>query len=301
MSYEGTAAAAADILHNLAKGAGTSPGTTAFDPKHSEGLGPFGKIQLPGPDNEEKRSLETEIGALIQRINLLEAKANTVNHQSFPDTPNEFSDSYPFDGRSPVATSNRSTAQASVRNGGNGRGSSRVSNLLAARVDKNGDTRTVSEDDISYLREHVNKQAEEIKNNRSVITSVSEQLQKQTEQTKSAFVRVEQEEIAKMQRELKKHAQTNEAFLKAFREIGTIITQVAKGDLSMKVQIHAAEVDPEITTFKKAINTMMDQLQEFGSEVSRVAREVGTQGVLGGQAQVSGVQGIWKELTENGL
>ena len=67
-----------------------------------------------------------------------------------------------------------------------------------------------------------------------------------------------------------------------------------------KVQIHDVEMDPEIVTFKKTINTMMDQLQVFGSEVSRVAREVGTEGILGGQARITGVSGIWKELTENG-
>lgn len=49
------------------------------------------------------------------------------------------------------------------------------------------------------------------------------------------------------------------------------------------------------------INTMMDQLQIFSSEVSRVAREVGTEGILGGQAQISGVDGTWKELTDNGM
>ena len=84
------------------------------------------------------------------------------------------------------------------------------------------------------------------------------------------------------------------------REIGAIITNVANGDLSHKVQLHAKEMDPEIRTFKQTINTMMDQLQMFGSEVSRVAREVGTEGELGGQAQITGVSGIWKELTENG-
>jgi osomolarity two-component system sensor histidine kinase NIK1 len=60
-------------------------------------------------------------------------------------------------------------------------------------------------------------------------------------------------------------------------------------------------MDDEIVLFKRTINTMMDQLEVFGSEVSRVAREVGTEGILGGQAQITGVHGIWKELTENGM
>ncbi len=64
--------------------------------------------------------------------------------------------------------------------------------------------------------------------------------------------------------------------------------------------MNTVEMDPEITTFKRTINTMMDQLQVFSSEVSRVAREVGTEGILGGQAQIEGVDGTWKELTYNG-
>ena len=66
------------------------------------------------------------------------------------------------------------------------------------------------------------------------------------------------------------------------------------------MQIHAVEIDTEIATFKHTINTMIDQLQTFSSEVSRVAREVGTEGILGGQAQIDGVDGTWKELTNNG-
>ncbi|KAH7308864.1 histidine kinase [Rhexocercosporidium sp. MPI-PUGE-AT-0058] len=83
------------------------------------------------------------------------------------------------------------------------------------------------------------------------------------------------------------------------REIGHIVTAVARGDLSQKVQIHAVEIDTEIATFKHTINTKIDQLQTFSSEVSCVAREVGTEGMLGGQAQIDGVDGTWKELTNN--
>ena len=113
-------------------------------------------------------------------------------------------------------------------------------------------------------------------------------------------MRVENEDVSILERELRKHQQANEAFQKALREIGGIITQVANGDLSKRVQIQATEMDHEIAAFKVTINTMMDQLEIFGSEVTRVAREVGTEGILGGQAQISGVHGIWKELTDNG-
>jgi osomolarity two-component system, sensor histidine kinase NIK1 len=60
------------------------------------------------------------------------------------------------------------------------------------------------------------------------------------------------------------------------------------------------EMDREIEIFKGTINSMTDQLQTFASEVSRVAREVGTEGRLGGQASVNGVEGTWRELTDNG-
>ena len=123
----------------------------------------------------------------------------------------------------------------------------------------------------------------------------------QKERAARTLVNVEHTQINSLERELLKHQQANEAFQKALKEIGTIITNVAKGDLSQKVQIHAVEMDPEIATFKRTINTMMDQLQLFGNEVSRVAHEVGTEGNLGGQAQITGVSGIWKNLTDNGI
>ncbi len=80
------------------------------------------------------------------------------------------------------------------------------------------------------------------------------------------------------------------------RDIATVTTAVANGDLSRKI---AVEVKGEILELKNTVNTMVDQLNAFGAEVTRVAREVGTEGVLGGQAQVRGVSGVWKELTDN--
>ncbi|PYJ08595.1 MAG: hypothetical protein DME25_01035, partial [Verrucomicrobia bacterium] len=73
-------------------------------------------------------------------------------------------------------------------------------------------------------------------------------------------------------------------------------TAVARGDLSRKITV---DVKGEILELKNTINTMVDQLNAFAAEVTRVAREVGTEGKLGGQAQVAGVAGIWKELTDN--
>src|SRR6266481_6461215 len=80
------------------------------------------------------------------------------------------------------------------------------------------------------------------------------------------------------------------------RNIAEVTTAVAKGDLSKKITV---DVKGEILELKSTINTMVDQLNGFASEVSRVAREVGTEGRLGGQANVPGVAGTWKDLTDS--
>jgi CheY-like chemotaxis protein/HAMP domain-containing protein/signal transduction histidine kinase len=80
------------------------------------------------------------------------------------------------------------------------------------------------------------------------------------------------------------------------RNIAEVTTAVARGDLSRKITV---DVRGEILELKNTINTMVDQLNAFAAEVTRVAREVGTEGKLGGQAQVPGVAGTWKDLTDN--
>ncbi|MEV4102520.1 HAMP domain-containing protein [Nonomuraea sp. NPDC049649] len=80
------------------------------------------------------------------------------------------------------------------------------------------------------------------------------------------------------------------------RDIAVVTTAVAKGDLSRKVTVDAVG---EMFELKNTVNTMVDQLSAFAEEVTRVAREVGTEGQLGGQAQVTGVSGVWKDLTDN--
>ena len=80
------------------------------------------------------------------------------------------------------------------------------------------------------------------------------------------------------------------------RNIAEVTTAVARGDLSRKITV---DVKGEILELKNTINTMVDQLNAFAGEVTRVAREVGTEGKLGGQAQVPGVGGTWKDLTDN--
>src|SRR5207245_9061593 len=81
------------------------------------------------------------------------------------------------------------------------------------------------------------------------------------------------------------------------RNIAEVTTAVALGDLSKKITV---DVRGEILELKNTINTMVDQLSGFASEVTRVAREVGTEGRLGGQAQVPGVAGVWRGLTDRG-
>ena len=80
------------------------------------------------------------------------------------------------------------------------------------------------------------------------------------------------------------------------RNIAQVTTAVAKGDLTQKITVDA---QGEILQLKDTLNTMVDQLSAFADEVTRVAREVGTEGRLGGQAHVRGVGGYWKDLTDN--
>src|SRR5687768_5292495 len=80
------------------------------------------------------------------------------------------------------------------------------------------------------------------------------------------------------------------------RNIAEVTTAVARGDLSRKITV---DVKGEILELKNTINTMVDQLNSFSAEVTRVAREVGSEGKLGGQATVKGVGGVWKDLTDS--
>ena len=80
------------------------------------------------------------------------------------------------------------------------------------------------------------------------------------------------------------------------RDIAAVTTAVANGDLSQKVTV---DVAGEMLELKNTVNTMVDQLSSFGAEVTRVAREIGVEGELGGQAQVPGAAGTWKDLTDS--
>ncbi|KAN0122428.1 two-component histidine kinase [Hyaloscypha variabilis] len=254
-------------------------------------------VKLPGAESPAKLALERDIAALVARVQSLETKAISVNNQALPDTPNE---------------TGAPSAFADVLTGGPGRAATKnhptrkTSNnsLLSGRDSATGERpqklpRLSNDELIETLQQQIDDQAKQIHSGKLKQDAIQAQMLEQAQQQEKAINQYEVERVASLERELKKHQQANEAFQKALREIGEIITAVARGDLSKKVQIHSVEMDPEITTFKRVINTMMDQLQIFSSEVSRVAREVGTEGILGGQAQISGVDGTWKELTDN--
>ena len=89
---------------------------------------------------------------------------------------------------------------------------------------------------------------------------------------------------------------TEQQLTSQMRNIAEVTISVANGDLSKKITV---DVQGEILQLKDAINIMVDQLRSFSSEVTRVAREVGTEGKLGGQAVVKDVAGVWKDLTDN--
>jgi osomolarity two-component system sensor histidine kinase NIK1 len=242
-----------------------------------------------------KRAFEREVSALLARVRQLELKATSVGTHTLPNTPNDSIETLapsPFADNAPAKSTSNSARQQLVKS------------LLASKAGEAGPTQALytklSFEELEALREHVTDQTKLLDSQKNELAGVNAQLLEQKQLQEQALKAVEVARVAALERELKKHQQANEAFQKALREIGEIVTAVARGDLSKKVQIHSVEMDPEITTFKRTINTMMDQLQVFSSEVSRVAREVGTEGILGGQAQIAGVDGTWKELTENG-
>ncbi len=239
---------------------------------------PTDRVKLPGRESPEKQALELELSLLVLRIEHLESRANSAAVTVFPDTPNETSESFYGEEATPSPANPPKPARP----------------RYVAAPPHNGIGQA-----LEGLREHVDDQSKLLDTQRRELAGVNAQLLEQ-KQLQEHAAKAEEIRVQQLERELWKHQQANEAFQKALREIGEIVTAVARGDLSKKVRMNSVDMDPEITTFKRTINTMMDQLQVFASEVSRVAREVGTEGILGGQAQIEGVDGTWKELTDNG-
>lgn len=292
MADQSALVAAAAILRGLAAE------SNASIPVHRAG-GTNKSIELPGPETPARLQLEMELAALVHRVHHLETRANSTGTTAFPDTPNETTDSVFGDEASspsgPGRDASKTPRQVTVtRNGGGGGGGG------GGAVDQLTAGLPLTDEALEGLREHVDDQSKLLDSQRQELAGVKAQLLQQEQLQEKALAIIEQERVATLERELWKHQKANEAFQKALREIGDILTAVARGDLSKRVRLNNVEMDPEITTFKRTINTMMDQLGDFSSEVSRVAREVGTEGILGGQAQIEGVDGIWKELTDNG-
>ena len=271
-------ATAAEIIASLAADTKSPPAVPST-------LG--NKVKLPGRETPAKRNLEVELHKLSLRVAQLESQAAAA--VTFPETPNEGTDSLFGDDNGSSPSGSRPP-------------SSRPRAAAPSAGSDNPATmpRQLTREALEGLREHVDDQSKLLDSQRQELAGVNAQLLEQKQLQEKALEMLEQERVATLERELWKHQKANEAFQKALREIGEIVTAVARGDLTMKVRMNTVEMDPEITTFKRTINAMMDQLQIFASEVSRVAREVGTEGLLGGQARIGGVDGTWKELTDNG-
>ena len=147
--------------------------------------------------------------------------------------------------------------------------------------------------EILQLKETINTMVEQLRSFASEVTRVAREVGTEGRLGVQAVV----PGVAGTWKDLTDSVNTMGANLTAqVRNIAEVTTAVARGDLSRKITV---DVKGEILELKNTINTMVDQLNGFASEVTRVAREVGTEGKLGGQAQVSGVGGTWKDLTDN--
>ena len=303
MTTEEMSAALAGVLSNLAKRFDTVEDRW----KHATMNGTVPKserILLPGPDTISKAALEQELSALATRIQLLEARASATSGRSLPNTPNE-PETVPETSVTQNPYPQRPPHYRTLSDF-KGLRNSFINKILAETATtsmsgSDGQAVQLTMEQMGSIRDHITQQAEHIQSQKNFIDNVNTQLLLQKEETEKALggLSTGVEDIDSLKREMQKHQQANFAFQKSLREIGNIVTAVANGDLSKKVLIHAKELDPEITTFKRTINTMVDQLQEFAYQVSHLARETGTEGRLGGQAVLPGVSGIWAELTSN--
>jgi osomolarity two-component system sensor histidine kinase NIK1 len=245
---DSTLSAAGALLQSLATN--TSIALTSYQSHQG--------VKLPGADTPAKIALEREIAALVSRVQNLEAKAISVNNQTLPDTPNETGAPSAFadvltGGPGRAATKNHTPRQSSN------------SSLLTGRETATGERpqklqRLSNDELIETLQQQIDDQAKQIQNGKLKQDAIQAQMLEQAQQQEKAINQYEVERVASLERELKKHQQANEAFQKALREIGEIITAVARGDLSKKVQIHSVEMDPEITTFKRVSHVSLASL-----------------------------------------
>jgi HAMP domain-containing protein/CheY-like chemotaxis protein/nitrogen-specific signal transduction histidine kinase len=147
--------------------------------------------------------------------------------------------------------------------------------------------------EILQLKEAINTMVDQLRSFASEVTRVAREVGTEGKLGGQAIVPV----VAGTWKDLTDNVNAMASNLTAqVRNIAEVTTAVARGDLSRKI---TADVRGEILQLKETINTMVDQLNGFAAEVTRVAREVGTEGALGGQANVPGVAGTWKDLTDN--
>lgn len=233
MADESTLAATCSLLQTLATNV-----SLPHTPVHAQHA-----LKLPGPETSSKAALEYEMAALVARIQHLEAKAS-VHALTLPDTPNESGAPSAF---ADVLTGNGSRAGAKSARQNNG-----MSASLTATGERPQKLAKLSNDElIETLQQEIVDQAEQIKEGKLKQSAIEARMEEQAQHQQHLINQFEAKRVASLERELKKHQQANEAFQKALREIGEIITAVARGDLSKKVQIHSVEMDPEITTFKR--------------------------------------------------
>ncbi|KAB8235772.1 uncharacterized protein BDW43DRAFT_269562 [Aspergillus alliaceus] len=240
-------------------------------------------FQLPGEPSDAKVAFEKQLEAFVGHIGFLENSALQQGDISPPhsETENDYS---PRSTQSLECT--RRVKSPSPRK----RKFEWLDDIQISRpVNTSSENEFASEDHYSLVKRALDEQREEIRLPREVVSSLFCELLRHRAANKHPDHEVD----------LRKHQQMNKAFQTALQEIAKVITKVANGDLSTKVPIHPLEMDSDIITFKVTMNAMLDQLRVFASEVSRVAWEVGTEGILGGQAQVSGMHGVWREVTDN--
>ncbi|KAH9203303.1 hypothetical protein DL95DRAFT_504866, partial [Leptodontidium sp. 2 PMI_412] len=253
MADEADLAAVTAIIKGLAR---ASTSSREFSPP----IKPTWKRQkIPGNDSDAKDVLELELGLLVQRIRTLELSATCAVHPVMPDTPGEtaalkppFSDA-DNGWRRPLRQTPRIPP------------TSTTSSSIGRALDD--DPLTGCGMEARSSQAHRDTQLKILVLQSDEMAGANSELPKQEQQQQRAGDLGEVERLVAVERELRKHQQANKAFQKALREIGYIVTAVARGDLSQKVQIHIVEIDTEIATFKHTINTMIDQLQTFSSEV----------------------------------
>lgn len=250
MTDDSTLAATAALLHCL----GTSNDIQ------------FQDIGIPGANTPAKVALENEISALILRVQDLEAKAYIANN-ILPTTPNESS--------TPSAFADVLTGTFSRSNGEKSHSLRQFSNspypssnfIKGKRLPQLSKLGT--DELIEKLQKEIADQAEQIMQGKLRQQEIEAQMIQQAEHQQHLINQYEAKRVASLERELKKHQQANEAFQKALREIGEIITAVARGDLSKKVQIHSIEMDPEITTFKRVSLIILVKRIEYLNDLTK--------------------------------